>query len=198
VNADLPTGWQGRALALLILLGALTTVYLVVAVPLLDLYHGRALRLASQRALLVKLGTIAAELPVLRAHVTELRAAADSHKPTLDGASDAIASATLQGHIEQFAAASGVMVGSTEILPIETAGDYHRVGLRMLISGSYESMMKLLATIETATPPLVVDGLQIHSLMRRAGASKPLGVGLDASLEVSGFRANEIGSIAKP
>lgn len=196
MNANLPTGWQGRALALLILLVALTIVYLVVAAPLLDLYHGRAASIASHRALLVKLGAIAAELPVLRTHVADLRVAADSHNLTLEGASDAIASATLQGHIEQFAAASGVTVGSTEILPIDTEGEYHRVGLRMLISGSYESMMKLLATIETATPPLVLDGLQIHSLMRRAGTSKALG--LDASLEVSGFRANEIGSIAKP
>lgn len=178
------------------LLVALTTGYLVVAAPLLDLYRGRAAHTASQRALVVKLGAIAAELPILRARVEDLRVAADSHKLTLDGASDAIASATLQGHIEQFAAASGVTVGSTEILPIDTQGEYHRVGLRMLISGSYESMMKLLATIETATPPLVVDGLQIHSLMRRAGASTTFG--LDASLEVSGFRANEISSIAKP
>lgn len=196
MNANLPTGWQGRVLALLMLLVALTTVYLVVAAPLLDIYRGRAAHTASQRALVVKLGAIAAELPVLRARVEDLRVAADSHKLTLDGASDAIASAALQGHIEQFAAASGVTVGSTEILPIDTQGEYHRVGLRMLISGSYESMMKLLATIEMATPPLVVDGLQIHSLMRRAGASTTFG--LDASLEVSGFRANEIGSMAKP
>jgi Tfp pilus assembly protein PilO len=196
VNANLPTGWQGKGLALLMVLVALTAVYLVVAAPLLDLYRGRAAHTASQRALVVKLGAIAAELPTLRARVDDLRVAADSHKLILEGASDAIASAALQGHIEQFAAASGVTVGSTEILPIETQGEYHRVGLRMLISGSYESMMKLLSTIETATPPLVVDGLQIHSLTRRAGA--PTTVGLDASIEVSGFRANEIDHIAKP
>ena len=196
MTANLPTGWQGRAIAVLILLVALTATYLVLAAPLLNLYHGRAARMASQRELLVKLGAIAAELPALRARVEDLRVAANSHKLTLDGASDAIASATLQGQIEQFAATSGVTVGSTESLPIDTQGEYHRVGLRMLISGSYESMMKLLATIEKATPPLVVDGLQIHSLIRRAGASKTLG--LDASLEVSGFRANEIGAVAKP
>lgn len=194
--ANLPTGWQGRTLAVFLLLVALTSVYLVVAAPLLDLYAEREARAESRRSLLAKLDTIAAELPALHARVGALRTAMDSHKLMLEGASDAIASAALEGDIEKFAAAAGARVGSTEILPVQTQGHYHRVGLRLLISGPYESLMKLLAKIETATPPLVIDDLQIRSLLRRVGA--PTAPGLDASLEVYGFRANESAGVAKP
>jgi Tfp pilus assembly protein PilO len=194
--ADLRTGWRGRTLALFLLLVALAAAYFAVAVPLLDIYAAREARAASQRSLLAKLDTIVAGVPALRSRVGELRADADSHKLMLEGASDAIAAAALQGRIDRLAAAAGLTVGSTESLPVQTQGDYSRVGVRLLVSGAYASLIKLLAMSETATPPFVIDNLQIHGLMRRVGALTVLG--LDASLEVSGFRPNQIAGVAKP
>lgn len=183
----LPTGWRGRGLAVALLLVVLAAVYLVVAAPLLDLYAERAALAASRRALLLKLSDIGGELPALTARVAKLRAAEDSHKLVLEGASDAIASAALQGHMGRFAAGVGVAIGSTETLPAQARGDYRRIGLRLLISGSYASLMKLLAAIETSTPALVIDNLQIRGFVGQLGASSASR--LDASLDVYGFRA---------
>jgi len=122
--ASLTTGYQGRLLALLLLLVVAGAVYLVVAAPLLELYTGRAAVLENRRMLVPRLKSAADELPELRARIAELRATAGARKVTLEGGSDAIASANLQSHIEELAASVGVTIASTESLPVEVRGGY--------------------------------------------------------------------------
>jgi hypothetical protein len=114
----------------------------------------------------------------------------------LEGASDAIASATLQTRIEELAASVGATIGSTESLPAEVRGGYRRIGLRYALSGPYETLVKLLAKLETATPPLVIDNLAVHGVLRRPGTAAVST--LDAGLDVYGFRSNENLVAAKP
>ena len=193
--ASLTSGYQGRLLALLLLLLALGVVYLVVAAPLLELYAGRAAVLENRRMLVPRLKAAADELPELRASVAELRATAGARKVTLEGSSDAIASANLQSHIEELAASVGVTIGSTESLPVEVRGGYRAIGLRYTLSGPYETLVKLLAKLEAATPPLVIENLHIHGVLRRPGT--PAASALDAGLDVFGFRNNDKTAAAK-
>lgn len=146
--------------------------------------------------LLPRLKATAAELPELRARASELSAAASTRKVTLDGASDAIAAANLQNRIEELATSVGATIGSTESLPAEVHSGYRRVGLRYVLSGPYETLVKLLAKLEAATPPLVIDNLHIHGVLRRPGT--PAASGLDAGLDVFGFRDNENPVTRKP
>jgi general secretion pathway protein M len=193
--ASMTTGYQGRLLALLLLLAVLGGVYLVVALPILDLYEGRAAVLENRRMLVPRLKAAADELPGLRARVAELRANAGARKVTLEGSSDAIASANLQSHIEELAASVGVTIGSTESLPVEVRGGYRAIGLRYTLSGPYENLVKLLAKLEAATPPLVIENLHIHGVLRRPGT--PAAGALDAGLDVFGFRDNDKPAAAK-
>ena len=211
--ASMTTGYQGRLLAVLLLLVVLGGIYLVVALPILDLYAGRAAVLENRRMLVPRLKAAAEELPGLRARVAELRATAGARKVTLEGSSDAIASANLQSRLEELATAAGVAISSTEGLPAEARGLYRRIGLRIAISGAYESIVKLLAAIETSTPPLVLDNLQIHgtlqarallqpqaalrSQMAQQPAGPPVNPRLDAGFEVYGFRSNETPVVLK-
>src|SRR5262249_35167828 len=126
----------------------------------------------------------------------QLRSAASSRKITLEGATDAIASANLQSRIEELASSVGATIGSTESLPAEARAGYRRIGLRYVLSGQYETLVKFLAKLEGATPPLVIDNLQIHGVLRRPGT--PGASGLDAGLEVYGFRSNENSVAEKP
>ena len=196
----MPTGRRGRLLALSLVFVVLGGVYLLVVAPLVDFYAEREARLEDGRMLLPRLRASAAELPTLRARVAELRAAARTRKVTLDGASDAVASANLQSRIEALAASVGAAIGSTESLPAEARGPYQRIGLRFALSGPYETLIKLIAKLEAATPPLVVDNLQIHGVLRRPGLPPSPGSesGLDSGLDVYGFRSNEKPVAAKP
>ena len=189
MTGNLPTGWQGRVLALSLALVLAATAYLVAVPPLLELYAGQAMRIETRQAMLLRLDALKDELPALKAQLAELRSAANSDKMTLDGTSDAVASAALQGRIERLAAADGVAIGSTESLAPQTQDRYRRVGLRLVLSAPYAGLVKLLAAIESERPPLIIDELQVHTFQRRAGAAPQQT--LDASLQVYGFRADE-------
>lgn len=193
----MPTGRPGRFLALGLVLVLLGGLYFIAVAPLLDFYAQRQQRLEDGRMLLPRLQATAVALPELRARVAELRAAARTRKVTLDGASDAIASANLQSRIDGFATSIGATIGSTESLPPETRDGYRRIGLRFALSGPYATLVKLLAQLEAATPPLIIDNLQIHGVLRRpglpqGGEAEP---DLDAGFDVYGFR-NAVGSTA--
>ena len=194
--ASMTTGYQGRLLALLLLLVVLGAVYLVVAAPLLELYAGREAVVENRRMLVPRLKAAADELPELRARVAELRATAGARQVTLEGSSDAIASANLQSHIEELAASAGVTIGSTESLPVEVRGGYRCIGLRYTLSGPYETLVKFIAKLEAANPPLVIENLHIHGVLRRPGT--PAASALDAGLDVFGFRNNDKTAAAKP
>jgi len=187
-------------LALSLVLIVLAGLYFLAVAPLVDLYRGREARLEDGRSLLPHLQGAAEALPALRAHLTELRAAARTRKVTLDGASDAIASANLQSRIEAIAVSVGATIGSTESLPAEAADGYRRIGLRFALNGQYETLVKLLAQIEEAQPPLIVDNLQVHGVLRRPGL--PSGAGsdtaLDAGFDVYGFRSEKESASAEP
>jgi general secretion pathway protein M len=185
----MPTGRRGQLLALSLLFVALGGLYLVVVSPLLGLYAERATVLENRRMLVPRLRAAADELPTLRARAEQLRAAAGTRKITLEGASDAIAAATLQSRIEELANSAGATIGSTESLPAEARSGYRRIGLRYVLSGSYETLVKFLAKLESATPPLVIDNLHIHGVLRRPGT--PAAAGLDAGLDVYAYRDGE-------
>jgi hypothetical protein len=196
----LPTGRRGQGLAVGLLLLVLGSLYFLAEAPLVELYQQGEARLEDGRMLLPRLQAVAAGLPALRARVAELRAAARTRKVTLDGASDAIASANLQSRIEGFASSVGATIGSTESLPVETHDGYRRIGLRIALNGPYETLVGLLTKLEEATPPLVVDNLQVHGVLRRPGLPQTGGgdIGLDAGIDVYGFRSDDKAAAASP
>jgi general secretion pathway protein M len=186
-------------LALAILCLVLSGVYFLVVAPVLDLYGQREATLADRRMLAPRLSAAAAELPALRARLTELQASATTRNIALDGASDAIAGANLQSRIEELASSAGVAIGSTEGLAAENRGGYRRIGLRLAITGDYDAIVKLLGAIETAAPPLILSNLQFHGTLRQMGQrqmgqppmDQPQTSRVDAGFEVYGFRRTD-------
>jgi general secretion pathway protein M len=187
--ARLPTGKPGRALALSILCVIIGLIYAGVIAPLVDLYRGGEVTLADRQLLVPKLEQLAAEVPALRARLAALQAAGAGHEVVLDGATDALAAANLQSRLEQLAAANGVTIASTEAVVTEDRGPYRRIGLRLAVNGQYEAIIKLLAAVEEASPPMVPGNLQIHGLFRAIEIRT--GYPLETRFEVYGFRIGE-------
>lgn len=173
-------------LALALALAVLAALYLIVAAPLLGLFAERQERIETRLLLLPRLQAAAAELPALRARLARLRDEQGARKLTLEGASDALASASLESRIDAFARSVGATIGSTEILPSQARGPYRRIGLRLVLTGSYETLVNLLAKLETAQPPLIIDNLQLHGPLPRPYLKTA--AALDAGLDVYGFR----------
>ena len=167
----------------------------MIAVPLRDLYLDREVVLEDRSMLASRLDMASKELPALRARLTELRATASKSKIALDGANDAIASANLQSRVVALATSLGATVGSIEALAAEPRGGFRRIGLRIVVTGEYESLVRLFGAIEASVPPLVLDNLHVHTIlqpMAMPGSVKlDSAVKTDAGFEVYGLRYND-------
>src|SRR5690349_24944927 len=102
MNAALPTGSAGRALALGLLGVVLRLGWLLIAAPLITLYSDRAEELADRQLQARRMESLAASLPALQraAETQSLDTAAPS---LLEGATDAIAGAAMQGLVRDMA-----------------------------------------------------------------------------------------------
>jgi general secretion pathway protein M len=184
---DLPTGRRGQLLALGLTLAVLGGLWAGVAAPLLNWYALRAEQVQARRALARRMAEVAETLPALR---DQARHVAAPGRPVegavLEGASDAIAAAALQGRLQEMAARAGAPLSSAEALPGEAAGTWRRIGLRVAVHAPWPAIIRLLQAIGTASPRMLVDDLQLRvpPLLLRSGP-RPV----DASFTVLAFRA---------
>src|SRR3954468_7784469 len=184
---DLPTGRRGQLLALGLTLAVLGGAWAGIAAPLLDWSALRAEQVQARRAVARRMAELVETLPALR---DQARRVAAPGRPTegavLDGASDALAAAALQGRLQEMAARAGAPLSSAEALPGEAGGAWRRIGVRVTVNAPWPSLVRLLQAIGTATPRMLVDDVQLRAppLLLRAGP-RPV----DASFTVLAFRA---------
>jgi general secretion pathway protein M len=194
--ANLPHGLPGRFLALVLTFAVIFAAYGLVVAPLLSLYSDRSLLLANRTSLRDKIAAAAAELPQMRARANVLSGTSDVQQTTLEGSSDPVAMANLQNRVEELAAWAGASISSTETLQPEARDYYRRIGLRVVLNGSFPSLVTFFSGLETSTTPVVVDNLQLHNVQSRTGSNQVSR--LDATVDVYGFRVNEQSSGTRP
>ena len=99
----------------------------------------------------------------------------------------ALAGATLQSQLQSLAGTTGATLSSMETLTAEQSGPYRRIGVKLSISAPLPVLVQLMAQIEQARPPMLVDDLQIHgSPIVLPGAQVSA---LDIGFTVYGFRS---------
>ena len=181
----LPEGVRGRVLAVLLLLLVIAAAWVAVASPLLDWQADRADHLAIRATLARRMEQIAAELPELK----RLDAAAPTGAApvrVLEGATDALAGATLQQAVQDVAGKTGASLSSTEALPVEQLGRYRRIAVRVALSAPWPVFVRFLDSIIGGSPRMLVNDLQVQgrrSILLQAGDGP-----LTGSMVVFGFR----------
>ncbi len=187
--APLPDGPRGRALALALLAIVLGLVWAGAVSPLLDWYAARAETIAERQGLLAHMTGLVNSLPALR---RTAGAGTAGPQPTalLDGESDAIAGAGLQGMVQEMATEAGATLASAEALPGEQRGSYRRIGVRINFNADWPVLVALLKAIESNPVRLLVDDLQLHAIARIGQSGPTIGAPqIDTRLIVLGFRA---------
>ena len=188
----LPDGALGKLLAVLLLCLLGAAVHAVAVGPLLAVYDGREQRLAEQRELAARFERAAAEIPRLREAAASLRAGGEGDSTTLPGDTDTMAAAGLQAFLRNLVARHGGSVESAEALPArpQEGGGLRRIGVRIQTGGDIFLLVSILDGVEAASPPLVVDALQVRSGLASGGggASGAADPNLSISLDVFGFR----------
>jgi hypothetical protein len=181
-----PTGRSGRLAALGIAAILAILAWLLLVQPLVDLHADRARQLDRDRQLLARMEGLAASLPALRGQTAQLRQGGEHASFTIEGASDAVAAANLQGMLQDMATAVSASITSFETVPGQTVGSYRRIGLKLTLHETWPVLIALLRSIEEADTPMLVDDLEVHALPM---LNPQNGQRLQASLTVYGFRA---------
>jgi general secretion pathway protein M len=195
--APLPEGARGRVLAFALLAVAVGLFWAAVISPLVEWYGSRAETLAERRILLAHMTALADSLPTLRRTASHSGAGVPQRTELLDGESDAIAGAGLQGMVQEMASEAGATLASTEALPAEQRGEYRRIGVRITLNEDWSVLVALLQAIETNPIQLLVDDLQLHAVARVGPSGRTAGAPqIDTSLIVVGFRAGRAAGAA--
>lgn len=181
--ATLPTGRNGRILAVSLSLAALLCIWLGLLAPVLDWYSTRSDRLRDMWARTARETALIETLPALKT-----AAAAAAQTPTravLNGNTDAIAGAELQEQVQAMATSANAQLTSIETLPAEQVGSYRRIGVRVELNALLPVIVALLKSIEEAQPSMLVD--DIHLTATPVG---PMAVSLplDGAFTVYAFR----------
>lgn len=193
----LPTGRPGQALAVLLLLLALALVWTAAISPLLDWHAERTETIDGRRTLARRMAQLAATLPELqrRAAQTSATPGTQSAVPVLEGATDAVAGATLQQRVQAMAAQAGAPLSSAEILPAEPVGAYRRVALRIAVRAPWPVLVQFLQAIAEAQPGMTVEDLQLHGTR---GFIRDAAAALDATWTILAFRPGTAAPTAQP
>jgi general secretion pathway protein M len=200
--ATLPPA-ASRALAVALLLGAAGILYLGLAQPLIADYRSTQQAISDMRADIARYRRVGAEAASRKSALAALRQQQATTEGFLPGANDALAAAQMQNRVKALAESVHGELKSTQVLPVQDDGRYRRVTIRAQMVLNLASAQKVLYGLETASPLLFVDNLNMRSRLndrRRertpsANAEDPL---LDLRFDVYGFMRNNKTSQDQP
>lgn len=184
--SNLPTGRRGHVLALGLLLLVIMVLWGGIVSPLAGLYADRAEELGKRQNFAAHMARLAEQLPALHKRAESTVQHGPPPTLVLEGPSDAVAGATLQNRVQEMATAAGTSLVSVENVAAEPAGAYHRIGLKVSLNATWPVLIALLHSVEQATPPMLIDDVQIH------GSPLPMlnnNRGLEANFTIYALRA---------
>lgn len=182
----LPDGNLGKVMAAGICVLFVAAVYTAAIGPLMSLYGRSEQKLETRLALLQKLRSTAADLPRLRAAAKQWEDKTRKRDLLFSGSSDTVAGAALQSTLKDLIEDGGATLSSAELLAPQTVDNFRRVAVRVSFSGDLDLITNVLEGIETASPAIFVDNLDI----RTAGDSNADDGNetFSIALDVHGFR----------
>jgi hypothetical protein len=166
--AHLPAGRYGQALALfcgILLIGLFVCGAIA---PAFYLYRYQSDLVSKRRLVLQDMRETVARLPSLEGRATNT---ANARRPgaLLQGATDDLAGAALQQHVQEMAGAAGGSLISMETLAAEPAGIHRRIRVRVSVNAPWPVLPCLLAAIGQAAPRMLIDDFRL-SVSRPRGS----------------------------
>jgi general secretion pathway protein M len=179
------TPWLSRVVALLLLAAVLAAAYVWIVGPIASAYADTEAAIADTRELLARYDRLAASRPSLEAQLAAIEQKPDTAAYYLDGATDALAAASLQARVTALVEGSGATLLSIQTLTTTEDRGLRRVAIRLQMTAEIGPLVRVLHGLETGVPLLFVDNLEVQSQAAAAiepdaaQASAPLIVGFD-------------------
>lgn len=153
-----------RWLATGLLLGALLLIGLVVIVPVV----GKSMELHETEDNLVfklqKYERILARKEAVMASMEAVKEQYQEHGLLNTQTTGALASAELQEFVKQAIVEAGGQLSSTQALPVTAKNEFSRITVSVRMSGNSEVLRAVLYKIETSTPLIVINQIDIRPM----------------------------------
>ncbi|MCB1823165.1 MAG: type II secretion system protein M [Candidatus Competibacteraceae bacterium] len=192
-------GWGQRlgALALLLLV-VVGTLYLVVDQVLVARYRFYQERLEQQQGRLEQLERMATSREPVQQLITRIQQDRNITAQYLPQSAPPLAAAELQQRVKAVVEAAGGTLRSTQALPPVEEENAVKVAVNATVSGDTESLQKILYDLESQTPLLFVDDLNVtaRAVRQRLPNGRLAGytrVQLNIQFEISGYLRKEGG-----
>ncbi len=187
-----PLAWLGRIAAVALLLVLLGGAYVLGVRPLIATYDQNEAAIIEAQDLLARLRNGAAAEEDLQEKVQEISEQQGLQSYYLMKETDALAAAELQDRVKATVGENGGTIRSIQTLPGEDEGEFRRVTLRMQMTTTTESLLRIVHAFETGQPLLFLDNVDIQSRStRRTGeqpATEPM---LTVNIDLYGYRPPE-------
>jgi general secretion pathway protein M len=184
----LTTPWIGRLAAVLLLVAASEAAYVLLVEPILVGYRERDQAIEEVNHQLAHFQRLAATRPILARQLESLTAEEGAGAHYLNGGTDALAAAGLQDRVSALVAGKGGALQSVQPMSGVDEEGFRRISLRIRMTATTEELFKTLYALETGTPVLFVENLDIRSRYTRQRTDQ---AGLqevrDAPLLIVGF-----------
>jgi len=172
----------------------LSLLYVGVAEPIVHYRKSVADEITEGHEQLERAARFVAAGDGLRAERDDLKQRLDeARKRLLPGGSATLGAAALQERANSIAGEKGITVQSTQVLKEEVADPFHKVSIRLTLSGELKPFVELLSGLEYGPQQLTVPFLEITRRGAVAGQKGPRT--LAATIELSGYL---LGEAAKP
>jgi general secretion pathway protein M len=156
-----------RSLAVALLVAVLLVVILLLIVPLVNNWlelnetkHSLAFRLQQYERILANKESVLAGI----ANINEQHQEQGYFNSQ---GTDALASAEMQEFIKKAIVDAGGQLSSTQSIPVTDKGDFTRITVRVRMTGNSEVLRSVLYKIETATPLIIIDQIDIRPVRGR-------------------------------
>ena len=177
----------GRLLALAILAAAALGVWAGVVEPVKARFAEHDRTIEQSRDLLTRHMRIALERRQLEARLTALREMQSTSGRLIEGDSVELAAAGVQNKLKALADANGAKLKSTQILPAVDSEAFRKVAVRVTMMADTEAAQAVFHALETATPYLFLDRIDLRGPKRRSRRKKKNEGILQVRFDVFGY-----------
>ena len=186
-----------RVLAGIGALAALSLLYVAAVKPLIHYRQRVKTEIEEGQDQLEHAARFLAAADALRAERDELRQRlAQAKERLLPGSSGTLGAAALQERANSLAAEKGITVQSTQVMKEEPVEPFHKIAIRLTLSGELKPFAELLSGLEYGPQQLTIPFVELSRRGAVAGAKGPRT--LQATIEVSGYLQGEQAAKAEP
>lgn len=177
-----------RLAAVGLLVAVVLSVYSFVVGPLLASYADNRGEVAQSRAALARYQEADREIPALQKQLEALHRQGATGAGYLDGENETLVAAALQERLKSAVVQTGGHLNSTQVLASADKGKPHRVAVRGQMQMSIAALQRVLYTLESGSPYLFIDNLDVRPVVDVRGSAAPdSNALLDVHFDVYGY-----------